>query len=138
MRSTVGWRPTRPLRVLVVDDNQDSARSMALLLRKVGHEVELAFDGRDGLRQAEAQRPDIVLLDIGLPGLSGFEVAQRIRQRSDLAGMGLVAVSGYGLDGDRQQAREAGFDAHLLKPVAFDDLLQLLASLAERIPRPER
>ncbi len=131
-------RPTRPLRVLVVDDNQDSARSMALLLRKVGHEVELAFDGCDGLRQAEAQRPDIVLLDIGLPALSGFEVAQRIRQRSDLAGMGLVAVSGYGLDGDRQQAREAGFDAHLLKPVAFDELLQLLASLAERIPRPER
>jgi CheY-like chemotaxis protein len=131
-------RPTRPLRMLVVDDNQDSARSMALLLRKVGHEVELAFDGHAGLRQVEAHRPDIVLLDIGLPGLSGFEVAQRIRQQPALAGLGLVAVSGYGLDGDRQKAREAGFDAHLLKPVAFDELLHLLASLAERLLRPER
>jgi CheY-like chemotaxis protein len=130
----VDGRPQRDrhsLRVLIVDDNQDSARATALLLRKVGHNVDLAFDGPDGLRQAEAFQPDVVLLDIGLPGLNGFEVASRLRQHQTLGGVGLVAVSGYGLDGDRQKAREAGFDAHLLKPVSYDQLLETLANMAD-------
>jgi PAS domain S-box-containing protein len=119
------------MRVLIVDDNQDSARATALLLRKVGHEVDLAFDGPDGLRQAESFKPDVVLLDIGLPGLDGFEVAARLRQHDTLGSVGLVAVSGYGLDGDRQRARDAGFDAHLLKPVSYDRLLEVLAGMAD-------
>jgi len=124
-------RDGHSLRVLIVDDNQDSARATALLLRKVGHHVDLAFDGHEGLRQAEAFQPDVVLLDIGLPGLDGFEVASRLRQHETLGGVGLVAVSGYGLDGDRQKAREAGFDAHLLKPVSYDQLLETLANMAD-------
>lgn len=124
-------RVGQALRILVVDDNQDTARGLALLLRRVGHDVELAFDGLGGLRQAEVFRPDLVLLDIGLPGLNGFEVAERLRQHQELSGLRLVAVSGYGLDGDRQKAREAGFDAHLLKPVRYDQLQDLLGELTK-------
>jgi PAS domain S-box-containing protein len=124
-------RPARPSgrRVLVVDDNRDSAESLALLLRLFGNDVRTAHDGRQGLVVAETYRPDVVLLDIGLPGLNGYEVARQLRERPKLAGVVLVALTGFGTEEDRRQARAAGFDHHMVKPVDLDALQELLVSL---------
>src|SRR5690606_30648277 len=121
---------TAALRVLVVDDSQDTARLEAALLRRSGHQVELAYDGPSALEAAERFRPHAVLLDIGLPGLDGYEVATRLRQ-SDLA-TALIAVSGYGQADDRQRSRIAGFDHHLVKPVNGQELLGILRGLAPK------
>jgi len=118
---------TRALRVLLVEDNADSADAFAHLLRRRGHETYVARDGIQGLEEARLLRPDVVLLDIGLPGLDGFEVARRLREGGDAEGMLLVAMTGYGQRSDRQRAREAGFDHHLVKPVKLDDLERVLA-----------
>jgi CheY-like chemotaxis protein len=114
------------LRVLLVDDNTDGADSLAALVRLAGHEARVAHDGPGALEAAAAFRPQVVVLDIGLPGLTGYEVARRLRADPDLAGAALVAVTGYGRDEDRERARAAGFDHHLVKPVAFAELLGLL------------
>jgi signal transduction histidine kinase/integral membrane sensor domain MASE1/CheY-like chemotaxis protein len=126
--------PARRLRILLVEDNEDSADALAHLLQRRGHETHVAREGNDGLAQARALHPDVVLLDIGLPGLDGFEVARQLRKQADEDGTLLVALSGYGQETDRRRAREAGIDHHLVKPVAFDDLAQILA----RAPRLER
>jgi CheY-like chemotaxis protein/two-component sensor histidine kinase len=105
------------LRVLVVDDNADAATSMALLLRAAGHVTEAAHDGPAAVAAAERFRPDVVLLDIGLPGMDGYEVARRLRAAGDGRRPLLVAVTGYGGDVVRRRATEAGFDHHLVKPV---------------------
>ena len=115
-----------PRRILVVDDNADSARGTALILSRFGHEVRLAYDGPSAVEAAKEYRPEFVLLDIGLPGLDGYEVAQRLRQDPTLAGVTLVAVSGYGQESDRRRSQEAGFDQHLVKPVDPSVLLGLL------------
>jgi PAS domain S-box-containing protein len=112
-------------RILVVDDNQDSAESLALLLEIHGHEVRTAFAGLDALETASTFRPDVVLLDIGLPGMDGYEVARRLRA-DDHRGL-LVALTGYGRDDDRQRSLEAGFDHHLVKPVDLDELARVLS-----------
>ena len=114
------------LRVLLVDDNVDGADSLATLVRLAGHEARVAHDGPAALEAAAAFRPQVVVLDIGLPGLTGYEVARRLRADPDLSGASLVAVTGYGRDEDRERARQAGFDHHLVKPVAFAELLNLL------------
>jgi two-component system, chemotaxis family, CheB/CheR fusion protein len=116
-----------PRRVLVVDDNVDSAESLALLLRLRGHEVGVAYDGPAALETAGAFHPEVVLLDIGLPGLDGYQVAGRLRRRRRTAGALLVALTGYGQEEDQQRAREAGFDHHLTKPVDLPVLYELLA-----------
>ncbi len=103
-------------KVLIVDDNADSAESLALLLSMRGHEVRTAHDGPAALEAAEAFRPQAVLLDIGLPGMDGYEVARRLRDRPGAEGVLLVALTGYGQEDDRRRAAEAGFDAHLVKP----------------------
>jgi PAS domain S-box-containing protein len=113
-------------RVLVVDDNRDSAESMALLLRLVGHEVRVAFDGPDALEAAARFRPDLVLLDIGLPGMTGYDVARRLRSSTAARGVVLVAMTGYGQEEDRGESRRAGFDMHLTKPVELEDLRKAL------------
>jgi PAS domain S-box-containing protein len=114
------------LHVLVVEDNKDAADSLAILLQFWGHEVRTAHDGLSGLKAARSYRPQVVLLDIGLPGLDGYEVARRLRQ--EFGGkVRLVAMTGYGQDDDRRRAREAGFDAHFVKP-ADPVLLQRLLS----------
>jgi two-component system CheB/CheR fusion protein len=105
------------LRVLVVDDNLDSARSMSLLLKLWGHESEVAPDGPAAIERAAALRPHVVLLDIGLPGMSGYDVARELRRRPESAGAMIVAVTGYGQSEDRQRSAAAGFDHHLVKPV---------------------
>jgi CheY-like chemotaxis protein len=121
--------PTAPLRILVIDDNEDLARSYGSLLQELGHEVTLASSGEHGL--TAAQEPfDVVLCDIALgAGIDGYEVARRLRGSPTHRATRLVAVSGFGRDEDRAQAREAGFDRHLTKPLGMDDLDRLLGSL---------
>ena len=114
-------------RILVVDDNADSAQGTAKILTRQGHDVRIVYDGPSALAAAREHRPRYVLLDIGLPGMDGYEVAARLRQEEALKGSTLIAVSGYGQDSDRRRSREAGFDQHLVKPVDPAELLALLA-----------
>jgi CheY-like chemotaxis protein len=115
--STEIAKPTGPaLRVLVVDDNADAVQSLAMLLSAAGHDVRTAQDGLTTLQAALDYRPHVVLFDIGLPGMNGYEVANRIRQHPQLKGVRLVAMTGYGQEADRQLSLEAGFDHHLTKP----------------------
>ena len=116
----------RPMRVLVVDDNEDAANSMADMLRLLGHHAEVAFSGLKAMHMAEDVQPDLVLLDIGLPEIDGYEVARRLR-RSNRSTVRLVAVTGYGAGNDRHLSREAGFDEHVVKPVMPETLSAILA-----------
>jgi PAS domain S-box-containing protein len=128
--STTGPEPTRApssRRILVVDDNVDAAESIAMLLRLWGHDVRLAYNGPEALQAAEAYRPEIVLLDIGLPGINGYDVARRLRQRPESQEAMLVAVTGYGQEEDRRRSVGAGFDHHLTKPVDPGALERLVA-----------
>jgi CheY-like chemotaxis protein len=112
------------LLTVVVDDNVDAAESLADLLRMLGHDVQVAHDGPGGLALALAAKPDVVLLDIGLPGMSGYEVARRLRADPDFTAL-LVAVSGYGREEDRHQSRQAGIEHHFVKPLDFPQLQRL-------------
>ncbi|HLJ97668.1 MAG TPA: response regulator [Gemmataceae bacterium] len=115
------------LRILLVEDHVVTAETMATLLRTYGHEVQVALDGVDALRAAEAEPPDVVLLDIGLPGISGYQVAHQIRQQRTAKRPLLIALTGYGKNSeDRLQSYEVGIDLHLTKPVAVDELQQFL------------
>src|SRR5690349_21485204 len=105
-----------PRRVLVVDDNVDSATGIELLLKEAGHEVYVAYDGVKALETARRMRPEFVFLDLGLPGLDGFEVARALRREPDLQGVRIIAISGYGSESDRRRAQDAGVDQHLVKP----------------------
>lgn len=116
-------------RVLLVDDNVEYAESTAELLRVRGNDVRIAHDGPTAVAIASEYRPQIALLDIGLPGMNGYEVAKRLRSLSSIDRISLVAISGYGQDDDRRRSREAGFDDHLVKPVPFEVLEQRLARL---------
>ncbi|XXS81548.1 GNAT family N-acetyltransferase [Sorangium sp. So ce176] len=120
------------LRVLVVDDNQDSAESMAMLLQRMGHEAHAVFDGPSALDLATRLKPDLVLLDIGMPGMSGHEVARALRGTPGLAGLSLFAMTGYGQEADRRSTQEAGFDEHLVKPISVDVLRRRVSSIAAR------
>jgi signal transduction histidine kinase/ActR/RegA family two-component response regulator len=125
-------QPTGPcLRVLVVDDNVDTVTTLAMLVQESGHEVRTAYDGSAVLEAALDYRPNVVLLDIGLPGLDGFEVAKLLRRQPALQHAVLVAMTGYGRESDRQRSREAGFDHHLVKPGDFGKVLQILAAVPE-------
>lgn len=114
-------------RILVVDDNEDAARTLSLLLQCIGHEIYLAFDGLAALEVAQREQPDTVLLDIGLPKLNGYEVARTIRNQNWGQCMVLIAMTGWGQDQDRQLAFEVGFDHHTTKPVQVDYLLNLIS-----------
>ena len=118
--------PSGRLRMLVVDDNGDSAESLALLLSLAGHETHVAHSGPEALVRADALRPDAVLLDLGLPGLNGYEVCRRLRAAAWAREIPIVAITGWGQADDRQRSREAGFDGHLVKPVVLDELTALL------------
>jgi signal transduction histidine kinase/ActR/RegA family two-component response regulator len=126
----------RRLRILVVEDNHDAAESLMALLQLWGHEVRVAYDGLAALRLAEAETPDVILSDIGLPGMDGYELARQLRARPAFGRVVLVALSGYGRDEDRRQAAEAGFDHHLVKPPEMDTLLQLIGNVAAGPIRP--
>ena len=119
-----------PLRVLVVDDCQDSVEALRLLIALWGHEVEAARDGPGALEAASSFRPHVVLLDIGLPGSSGYEVARAVRGTPGLEKVLLIATTGYGGEADQQKSAEAGFDLHLVKPYSPEGLECLLAEAA--------
>ncbi|MEO8628287.1 MAG: PAS domain S-box protein [Betaproteobacteria bacterium] len=117
-------------RILIVDDNIDAADSLALLFDTIGHDAKVAYSSEAALRLAADYRPDFVLLDIGLPGMDGYKVAKQLREQSELKHLRLIALTGYGQERDFARSKEAGFDHHVVKPVEFDGLNNLMASLA--------
>jgi CheY-like chemotaxis protein len=121
-------RGSSPRRVLVIEDNVDAANSMRDALELFGHTVFIAYDGPTGLEQARASHPEVVLCDIGLPGMDGYEVARTIRATPELSPITLVALSGYAATGDVAKAIDAGFDKHLAKPARIQTLDQVLAA----------
>ncbi len=129
-----GAAPGTSWRVLVVDDNVDAATTLALLLEIVGHAVATAHDGVQALAEAERLRPDLVLLDIGLPRLDGHDVARRLRAQAWARDLVLVALTGWGQASDRDASQAAGFDAHVVKPVEHESLMALLQGLMDRRP----
>jgi CheY-like chemotaxis protein/nitrogen-specific signal transduction histidine kinase len=120
-------------RVLVVDDNRDTATSCAMLLKRMGHEVETAYDGLAAIEAARAYRPQVLFLDIGLPGMNGYEVVRTLRDEGFQNEL-IVAVSGYGQPDDRRRSREAGFDRHLVKPIDQAVILSTLREAREKEP----
>lgn len=121
--------PRPRARILVVDDNRDAAESLQMLLQMIGHEVETAYDGEQALELFAATLPDIVFLDIGLPRMNGYEVAERMRAQSTARRPMLIALTGWGQEEDEQRALSAGFDQHLVKPVEYEQLTELLANV---------
>jgi PAS domain S-box-containing protein len=124
--------PARRRRILIVEDNRDVADTLAVLLEAWGHEVRCAGDGPSAMEQAQEFRPEVVLVDIGLPGMSGHEIALALRRTPDLGGARLIALTGYGQEEDRRASREAGFDEHCVKPVDPDELAELVATAPRR------
>jgi len=125
-------KPPRPLRVLVIDDNPIIADTMGMLLEDIGHEFEAVHDGREALDAARSYLPDAILLDIGLPGMDGYEVCRAFRRDMLFEDTIIIAQTGWGQDKDKQLAKEAGFDFHLTKPVPLSDLQTILMSVARR------
>ena len=124
-------KPVAPIahRILVVDDNRDSAASLAMLLKLTGNETRTAFDGLEAVEAAAAFQPEVVLLDIGLPKLNGFEAARQIRDRAGGRCPILIALTGWGQEDDRRRSKDAGFDGHMVKPVDHAELMKLLEEL---------
>jgi CheY-like chemotaxis protein len=119
-------------RVLVVDDTEDMARVLSRLLRASGHEVRVAHAGPAAIEMARSLGPEAVLLDIGLPGMNGYQLAEQLRRDGSCKGALFIAVSGYGRAEDLRRSAEAGFDHHLVKPIAIEALLELLGTSTER------
>jgi CheY-like chemotaxis protein len=119
--------PEAPLRVLVVDDNIDASLMLSTLLELQGHSVCVEHDGRNALRRARLQRPQVLLLDIGLPDMDGYELARRMREMPETANAVLVALTGYGQGQDKKMAQEAGFNHHLVKPASMEQVGEILA-----------
>jgi PAS domain S-box-containing protein len=128
LASATELQASKKARILVVDDNVDTARGMARLLKLLGHEVATAHSGQEAIEVARAHQQDFILLDIGLPGMSGYEVASQLRKEECCREAVIVAISGYGQEEDRRRSKEAGFDYHLVKPLDHDALLTLLAN----------
>jgi CheY-like chemotaxis protein len=123
----------RHRRIVVVDDNRDSAESLAMLLNITGNETYTAHDGLEAIAAIDRHRPEVVLLDIGLPKLSGYEVCRRVRAQPWGRNIVLIALTGWGQDQDIRESRDAGFDGHLVKPVDYAALVDLLSSLAPAV-----
>jgi CheY-like chemotaxis protein len=117
------------LRIQIVDDNIDAAATLSTLLELQGHEVSVEHDGRSALRRARLDRPQVLLLDIGLPDMDGYELARQIRAMPDTAGAVLVALTGYGQGRDRREAEAAGFDHYLVKPASMEQIEEILAQV---------
>jgi CheY-like chemotaxis protein len=130
-------RSSPGVRVLIIEDEPDTARSMAMLLELLGHRPEVARSGPEGLVIALATRPEAILLDIGLPGLDGYQVAARLRAAGDFDGVLIVACSGFATSRDRARSAEAGIAHHLAKPVDIDTITALLDEAATRRSRAE-
>jgi CheY-like chemotaxis protein len=117
------------LRILIVDDNKDLANILSLLLENMGNEIRIAYDGQDGVDLALEYKPDVVLLDIGLPTLNGYEACRLIREQSWGKSVVLIASTGWGQSEDRRRSQEAGFDHHMVKPIDLKDLEKILVEL---------
>jgi two-component system OmpR family response regulator len=128
--------PQSRQRVLLVDDNTDSSEPLSLLLQAKGHETRVAVEGTEAIAVADEFQPHCVVLDLGLPGMDGYEVARRLRDRPYGASLTLVALTGWAGKDVRAKAAEAGFDYHLVKPVNWEELEQIVT--AEGVPRPLR
>jgi CheY-like chemotaxis protein len=126
----------QPLRILIVDDNRNAAKLLAELLEMTGFVTHVAYDGPTALEAAPAFRPDVALLDIGLPIMDGYELAAKLRAHALLRGTRLIALTGYGQESDRRRAQEAGFDFHLVKPVNLEQLLEAIRHLTGAEPKP--
>ncbi|ALL63335.1 Chemotaxis protein methyltransferase CheR [Paraburkholderia caribensis MBA4] len=120
--------PDAKRRVMVVDDSVDGAESMSILLEMLGHDVRVMYDGAAAISTAGEFKPEVVLLDIGLPGIDGYQVARALRAEPATAGALLIALTGYGQESDRQRTRDAGFDHHLVKPASLDDIERVIAT----------
>jgi CheY-like chemotaxis protein len=127
----------RSCRILIVDDNKDAADSIALSVQLAGHTVCTAYDGQEGLALASTFAPDVLLLDLGMPGLNGYEIARRIRQQPWGKTLALIAVTGWGQEQDRRRTKEAGFNAHLTKPVSPSELLGALGTAIQTVLHPQ-
>jgi CheY-like chemotaxis protein len=127
--------PVKRRRILIVDDNRDSADSLAKLLEIMGHEIGTAYDGEEAIQAAASFAPDVVLLDIGMPKLNGYDAGRRIRELPCCRNTFLIAVTGWGQEQDRRRTVEAGFNHHIVKPVNPEELMQVLASLPTRDAR---
>ncbi|WP_052231212.1 response regulator [Burkholderia glumae] len=114
---------------MVVDDSVDGAESMSVLLRILGHEVRTLYEGTSAIAAAAAFQPEVVMLDIGLPGMDGYEIARALRALPATAGALLIALTGYGQESDRQRTRAAGFDHHLVKPATLEDIERAIATV---------
>jgi PAS domain S-box-containing protein len=125
---------SRRMRVLVVDDQPDMADCVALLIETLGHQARAVYDGTTAVALSRAESPDIMFVDVGMPGMTGYDVARQIRQQPDLAQIRLVALTGYGQDHDRSRALQAGFDLHLTKPISDATLRNVLADLTPDLP----
>jgi CheY-like chemotaxis protein len=126
------------LKLLVIDDNVDAADSLRMLLTLNGHAAQAAHDSTAALQAAQDQKPDAILMDIGLPGLNGYQLAERVRATPGLQEVILVAVTGYGQPEDQQRSKRAGFDHHMVKPVDHQQLRKMLALIAQQKPAQTR
>lgn len=135
-KSKVAADTPAPLRILVVDDNYDAAESMTVLLGLFGNEVEMRHDGIAAVEAFTAFKPNVILLDISLPGLDGYGAAEQIRRLPGGAAVALVAMTGHGGAGDMRRSAAAGFDKHLVKPVQPNTLIELLSSIAQAAASP--
>jgi CheY-like chemotaxis protein len=123
-----------PRRILIIEDNPDGRETLRLLLQLWHHKIEVAVDGKEGIAKALAGRPDVALVDIGLPEMDGYQVATQLRQALGKT-IRLIAMTGYGQFHDSRRAREAGFDQHLIKPVDPEELRQLLMCESDKVTR---
>jgi CheY-like chemotaxis protein/two-component sensor histidine kinase len=124
--------PKESLRILIVDDNRDGADSLAMMLKVMGNDTRTAYDGEEAVTASREFQPEVVLLDLGLPKLNGYEACRRIRKLPGGDKLVIIAQTGWGQDEDRKLTRQAGFNAHLVKPVDYDSLMNLLVGLSDR------
>jgi two-component system, chemotaxis family, CheB/CheR fusion protein len=122
-------RQPLPLHLLLVEDNQDTAVTLAALLKRCGHEVDIAHTGPEALEKTAKSKPDLVLLDIGLPGMDGYQVAERLKNQDGTSQIPLVAMTGYGSDADRQRCEELGFVRHMVKPIKLQELQAMFCEM---------
>jgi CheY-like chemotaxis protein len=125
-------------RIIIVDDSRDTAYALSRLLKHLGHQVEIAYDGPTAIEAARRFNPRFVLLDIGLPGMDGYEVAAQLRKEDCGRDAVIIAISGYGQESDRRRSREAGFDHHLVKPMSINDLISLISQAPSHPPADGR
>ncbi len=115
----------------MIDDNRDGAQSLCVLLNLLGHETRAAHDGNSGLQLAKEFQPQVVFIDIGMPGMSGYEVCARLRTLTQESGVRCIALTGFGAEEDRERSRDAGFDHHMVKPIEFAGLQDLLQQILQ-------